>query len=68
VRVDARGGPLFWVSGPERGDGGRFHELREANAWFEKLERGDRPKKPRRAPWRRSARRPAESGAPSPAN
>jgi hypothetical protein len=54
VRVDGRGGPLFWVSGPERRDSGRFYELREANAWFEQLERGGRPKKPRRAraPWR----------------
>jgi len=53
VRVDGRGGPLFLVSGQEHKDK-RFHELREANAWFETLERGSRPKKARRslAPWR----------------
>ena len=54
VRVDGRGGSLFWVSGPEQGDNEQFHELREANAWFEQLERGSRPPKQRRAraPWR----------------
>jgi hypothetical protein len=54
VRVDGRGGPLFLVSGPEHRDSERFHELRAANAWFETLERGARPRKPRRslAPWR----------------
>jgi hypothetical protein len=57
VRVDRRGGPLFWVSGPGHGDSERFYELREANAWFEQLERGGRPKKQRRAraPWRWSS-------------
>jgi len=65
VRVDGRGGPLFWVSGPDNRDRERFYELREANAWFEQLERGARPKKPRRAaPWRwsgqtRPSHRPA---------
>jgi len=54
VRVDQRGGPLFLVSGPEHRDSERFHELGEANAWFEKVERGVRPRKQRRvlAPWR----------------
>jgi hypothetical protein len=55
VRVDQRGGPLFLVSGPEHRGSERFHELGEANAWFETLERGQRPRKERRvlAPWLR---------------
>jgi hypothetical protein len=64
VRVDGRGGPLFWVKGPEHRDNERFYELREANAWFEKLERGYRPKKPRRSPWRWTAQpRPSRQPA-----
>jgi hypothetical protein len=59
VRVDGRGGPLFWVSGPEGRDNERFYELREANAWFEKLERGYRPQKARRPGWRWSGQQRA---------
>jgi hypothetical protein len=54
VRVDGRGGPLFWVTGPELKHTERFHDISSANAWFESVERGARPQKPRlaRSPWR----------------
>jgi len=60
VRVDGRGGPLFWVSGPDLRDSERFHDPLAANAWFETVERGLRPQDGRRtrAPWRWTARAP----------
>ena len=43
VRVDGRGGPRFYVGGPNDKDRHAFADLTAAIGWFEDLERGNRP-------------------------
>jgi hypothetical protein len=43
VRVDGRGGPRFYVGGPNDGDRQAFADLRAAVGRFEDLERGSQP-------------------------